>query len=370
MSGKIYNKNYTFLKDQPFAENLLVGLSYKRRAKLSLTRDSSLPARLLKSNPQCIAGTSMFGSSRITNKSEKMKKAESRLAKHFCLILEHQLQEPYSVTYSAEYSGMVSCRAKLCKSKGPAPLCGALEFENLYMHEFLQKESAALLSARVKPSFSSSPVGNTTPHLLVSVDSMRNTLAATRSSRTLERVKTPSQFKRNLRECRKIRLLYGNLPKRHLYRGTTKMRLPGENILLWLESRLDVVLERCGFFVTIKSARQSVLNRKILVNSKVVTTPGFLLTGGDIIKVVQERSLPDSLNEELFRGTILANTVFPYRVRNKELAATLSKSVPTFNLTLQQAHTFARKAGANKTSGLSKLSNDSCGYSFARLPTD
>jgi ribosomal protein S4 len=291
MSGKIYNKNLTFLQDQPFAENFLTGSSFnykKRRVQISEKRDSLLPTPY--TGTQSSVGIQSFGENIVRNKSEKMRKAETSLVKHFCLTLE---------------------RAEgFCESSDSTSYYGALK------------------------------VGNSTPqttfvlpHLLVSVDSMRNTLLSTRSSRTIERGKTPSQFKKILRECRKIRLLYGNLSKRHLSRATTKVRFPGENLLIWLESRLDVVLERCGFFRSIKAARQSVLNGKILVNYKVVRSPGFVLVGGDIIKVIQERLLAEPLLEEfstLKRGVVLSNSVLARSERNKSLAFAISKRSSRF----------------------------------------
>jgi ribosomal protein S4 len=280
MSGKIYKKNLTFLQDQPFAENFLTGSPYTKKRGLPLVKQDSL----LHSHSSSVDVQS-FGSSIARNKSEKMKKAETSLIKRFCLALE---------------------RETLTKS-----------FES-FSERLPRNLEHSLGHSRSPPA---PKVVNSTPHLLVSVDSMRNTLLSTRSSRTTERssrVKTPSQFKKILRECRKIRLLYGNLSKRHLSRAASKIRLSGstsENLLIWLESRLDVVLERSGFFVTVKAARQSVLNGKILVNSKVVRSPGFILGGGDFIKVIQER-LPEvfteSLNRQfplLKRGVLFSNEV-------------------------------------------------------------
>jgi ribosomal protein S4 len=317
MSGKIYNKNLTFFQDQPFAENLLTGFHYKKRkAKLfsktdpSLAKQSFAARQLLNSNIKSSVGSDSsspstypilqgkkqstrvsFGSTRARNKSEKMKKAEANLVKHFCLILE---RSPYNEKH-----------------------------ESLYTRVLKQKlESSNELK-----------VGNIIPHLLVSVDSMQNTLLATRSSRSTERIKPPSHFKKILRESRKIRLLYGNLSRRQLFRGTSKMRFPGENLLIWLESRLDVVLERCGFFGSVKAARQSVLSGNIIVNSKVVKSPGFILEGGDIIKVAQEESLLNPLVDKFSRGAILSNEVFPYLLRKKSLATALSNGLQKYKST-------------------------------------
>lgn len=311
MSGKIYNKNLTFFQDQPFAENLLTGFHYKKRkAKLFLKTDPFRARQLLNSNIKSTIGTDAsssstypilqgkkqntrvsFGSTRARNKSEKMKKAEASLVKHFCLILE---RSPYNEEHESSYTRVLKQR---------------LESSN-----------------ELK-------VGNIIPHLLVSVDSMQNTLLATRSSRSTERIKPPSHFKKILRESRKIRLLYGNLSRRQLFRGTSKMRFPGENLLIWLESRLDVVLERCGFFGSVKAARQSVLSGNIIVNSKVVKSPGFILEGGDIIKVAQEESLFNPLVGQLSRGAILSNEVFPYLLRKKSLATALSNGLQKYKST-------------------------------------
>lgn len=307
MSGKIYNKNLTFLQDQPFAENLLTDFFYKKkRSKLSLTRDSSFPTQLSESQstvgtPLLPSSTFSYGTTRVRRKSEKMIKAETNLIKHFCLILERT-----DYLYTCESQQNLDCSSGF---KG----------------------------------------GNIIPHLLVSVDSMQNTLLATRGSRPPERTKTPSQFKKILRECRKIRLLYGNLSMRHLSRATSKVRLPGENLLIWLESRLDVVLERCGFFNTVKAARESVLNGKILVNSKVVESPGFFLKGGDIIKIVQERSFFDSLDKKLSREVILSNEVFPSHLRNKSLETAISKTLPKFNSTSHLKPSVTSSFSNNKT---------------------
>ena len=311
MSGKIYNKNLTFFQDQPFAENLLTGFHYKKRkGKLFSKTDPSRARQLLNSNIKSSIGTDasssstypilqgkkqstrvLFGSTRARNKSGKMRKAEASLVKHFCLILE---RSPYNE-----------------------------EHENLYTRVLKQKlESSNELK-----------VGNIIPHLLISVDSMQNTLLATRSSRSTERIKPPSHFKKILRESRKIRLLYGNLSRRQLFRGMSKMRFPGENLLIWLESRLDVVLERCGFFGSVKAARESVLSGNIIVNSKVVKSPGFTLEGGDIIKVAQEESLLNPLVDQLSRGAILSNEVFPYPLRRKSSATALSNGLQEYKST-------------------------------------
>ena len=293
MSRKIYNKNLTFLQDQPFAENLSTGSCYKKsKVQVSSRRDSSLPMHLHKIVSQA-SGAHSFS----RNKSEKMRKAEASLVLHFCSVLERDI-EGYMPNSSMDLSKQTSNQV--------------ININSGYSSRLHDK------------------VGHSTPHLLVCVDVMRNTLLSIRSSRSSERVKTPSQFKKTLRECRKIRLLYGNLSKRHLSRATSKMRIPGENLLIWLESRLDVVLERCGFFATIKAARQSVLNGEILVNSKVVRSPGFVLGKGDFIKIIQHKVNTESFNTHLSerqRGTVLSNQLLSLSEINKNLLFSAFRSL-------------------------------------------
>lgn len=152
----------------------MTGFHYKKRkGKLFSKTDPSRARQLLNSNIKSSIGTDasssstypilqgkkqstrvLFGSTRARNKSGKMRKAEASLVKHFCLILE---RSPYNE-----------------------------EHENLYTRVLKQKlESSNELK-----------VGNIIPHLLISVDSMQNTLLATRSSRSTERIKPPSHFKK------------------------------------------------------------------------------------------------------------------------------------------------------------------------------
>jgi ribosomal protein S4 len=322
MSGRIYNKYLTFLKDQPFAESFLSMPSYgKRRSRFFSKRDSFLRTHSDERIVQSNVGVHSFGFKISRSKSEKMKKAEASLVKHFCLTLERgEGSRTNQAANDINHFGV---------------------FRKVYSTSHL-------------------------PHLLVPVDSMRNTLLSTRTSRTTDRVRTPSQFKKILRECRKIRLLYGNLSFRHLSRATNKIRLPGENLLIWLESRLDVVLERCGFFASIKTARQTILNGKILVNSKIVRSPGFILEGGDMIKVLQVFTDPLKKQKQfsiLNRGVILSNEVLVRSEKNKSLSFRVSK-LPTGPIGLNNLN---NKIGKGFNSLHGSVSNSYGSFSAWRL---
>ena len=98
-----------------------------------------------------------------------------------------------------------------------------------------------------------------------------------------------SIYKLQLKERKKLSLLYGNLSKKEIYRTIQKAeKYRGalrDNILRVLESRLDVILYRVGFFKTIPTARQWIIHRKILVNQQVVTIAHYQVKAGDVVSV-------------------------------------------------------------------------------------
>ena len=52
-----------------------------------------------------------------------------------------------------------------------------------------------------------------------------------------------------------------------------------------LEKRLDVILFRSNFVLSIRNARQLILHNHVYVNNKVVRESSFLVKAGDIIKL-------------------------------------------------------------------------------------
>ena len=61
--------------------------------------------------------------------------------------------------------------------------------------------------------------------------------------------------------------------------------MPGENLMIMLESRLDNVVFRMGFARTRREARQVVDHKHVLVNGKVVNVPSYLIKAGDVIEI-------------------------------------------------------------------------------------
>jgi small subunit ribosomal protein S4 len=97
-----------------------------------------------------------------------------------------------------------------------------------------------------------------------------------------------SDYGLQLREKQKVRRMYGILEKqfRLYYKKAAKQKVStGENLLSFLESRLDNVVYRMGFGATRSEARQLVSHKAILVNGKVVNIPSYQVQAGDEIEV-------------------------------------------------------------------------------------
>ena len=143
------------------------------------------------------------------------------------------------------------------------------------------------------PSFSQSGKGRAAGETisLFSVDQIREQespwKALTGISNADRLTRRGSPFKRRLQERKKICMLYGNLQKRALNRYLKEIHRP-EELLLLLESRLDVVLKRSALFPSIHSARQSILQGGISVNRAKVRSPRYHCTPGDLIEIIQK----------------------------------------------------------------------------------
>ncbi len=84
-----------------------------------------------------------------------------------------------------------------------------------------------------------------------------------------------SAYGLQLREKQKIRRLYGVLETQfHNYfeKADAKTGITGENLVQFLECRLDNLVYRLGFAASRKQARQLVRHRHILVNGKSSTS--------------------------------------------------------------------------------------------------
>jgi len=101
-----------------------------------------------------------------------------------------------------------------------------------------------------------------------------------------------SEYAIQLQEKQKAKYTYGVLERQfaNLFdKAASKEGITGENLLKFLEARLDNTVYRLGIAPTRAGARQLVGHKHITVNGEVVNIPSFSVRPGDII-AVRERS--------------------------------------------------------------------------------
>ena len=100
--------------------------------------------------------------------------------------------------------------------------------------------------------------------------------------------KKSSQYSIRLKEKQKLRFHYG-ITERQLLNYVKKSRKKkgssGKILLSFLEMRLDNIIFRLGFAISIVAARQLITHCHIYVNSKLVNIPSFICKPKDLITV-------------------------------------------------------------------------------------
>ncbi len=129
-----------------------------------------------------------------------------------------------------------------------------------------------------------------------------------------------------LREKQKVRFSYGVLERQFRRFFSEALRTSGstgDNLRILLERRLDNIVYRLGFADSRAQARQITNHGHILVNSRKVNIPSFLVKTGDVIawnqnsrktefyktvvEKVKAKAIPSwlSLDEEKMEGAVL-----------------------------------------------------------------
>ena len=110
------------------------------------------------------------------------------------------------------------------------------------------------------------------------------------------RMKKPSEYSKRLREKQKLRRMIGigEAPfRRYFAWAAQRPGLTGENLLRFLETRLDNVVQRMGFATSKVAARQMVLHGHFTVNGKHVNIPSYPVKPGDKVTLKESsRSVP------------------------------------------------------------------------------
>jgi small subunit ribosomal protein S4 len=97
-----------------------------------------------------------------------------------------------------------------------------------------------------------------------------------------------SEYLMQLQEKQKARFSYGLTERqfRNLYKEASRREgVTGENMLRYLELRLDNVVYRAGWAATRPQARQFVNHGHVKVNGKRVDIPSFRVRKGDVIEL-------------------------------------------------------------------------------------
>jgi small subunit ribosomal protein S4 len=100
----------------------------------------------------------------------------------------------------------------------------------------------------------------------------------------------PTEYAIQLREKQKAKFIYGVMEKQFhkLYEeATRKDGVTGENLLEYLERRLDNVVFRLGFAKTRRQARQVVSHGHVTVNGRKVNIASYRVKAGDVISLAE-----------------------------------------------------------------------------------
>jgi small subunit ribosomal protein S4 len=95
-----------------------------------------------------------------------------------------------------------------------------------------------------------------------------------------------SEYAVQLKEKQKAKYTYGVLERQFrktFEKAASKKGVTGENLLKFLEARLDNTVFRLGFARTRRQARQLVNHGHVMVNGRVLNIPSAQLRSGDII---------------------------------------------------------------------------------------
>ena len=101
-----------------------------------------------------------------------------------------------------------------------------------------------------------------------------------------------SEYAVQLSEKQKAKYTYGVLERQFakiFEFAARKEGITGENLLKFLEARLDNTVYRLGVAPTRRAARQLVLHKHIVVNGETVNIPSYTLKPGDLV-AVREKS--------------------------------------------------------------------------------
>lgn len=114
-----------------------------------------------------------------------------------------------------------------------------------------------------------------------------------------------SEYANQLAEKQKAKYTYGLLEKQFsltFERAARKKGITGENLLKFLEARLDNTVFRMGIAPTRRSARQLVGHKHIRVNGVLTNIPSYQVKPGDIIEVREKSKSLELISDSTSAG--------------------------------------------------------------------
>ncbi len=141
----------------------------------------------------------------------------------------------------------------------------------------------------------------------------------------------PSQYSLQLREKQKVKRLYGLLERQFSNLMKEAARLEGqsgENLLRFLEQRLDNAVYRAGFASSRPAARQLVTHGHFMLNGRRVDIPSIRLKAGDVV-TLRDHSVSNSYFKNLDDISPASDISYSWmKVDRKKRSLTVS-GVPT-----------------------------------------
>lgn len=99
------------------------------------------------------------------------------------------------------------------------------------------------------------------------------------------------RYRETLHTSKRFKILYGGLSKKYLKQliklsnKNNQKTLPYKKIIERIENRIDNILYRAKFCVSIRNARQLISHKKIFVNNTIVKSSSYQVKTGDTVKL-------------------------------------------------------------------------------------
>ncbi len=111
-----------------------------------------------------------------------------------------------------------------------------------------------------------------------------------------------SNYGMQLREKQKLKRIYGMLEtqfRNYFAKASKSKGVTGEQLMQWLERRLDNIIYRMKFASSRKQARQLVLHGHVMVNGKRVNIPSYCVRPNDKVEIRENSKKLHVIKESL-----------------------------------------------------------------------